>query len=375
MRHSLIHILSLLLLSLCARASPLPTYFPPRSSFVSNLRRNYALLKRNPASPSSLVHEGEEAVAEVEKKDWKRPVILSITALGLVQTVGWNYIAVKSFMSNRAKYAKEQKRLREERERPPAKVGDTICVVKSYTTEEEVEERKPGVFRSPCYVLGSAPGPQAQQPTTLPQQELQQLPPPRAMSASPGQQPRGPGPGQSEVYASPSPYPATPGGNSVGVGALVKRGLVNEIQVADVLVKDTVPESITELATSSRTGAEWIPLSRLHRPESDEESRLLSPSSLPSMLRERQRHPLPGFPALRATPRFTKAEQRDLEEEWKKARGPKVHEAIDKVARKKKLKTDDIVFGLTILNTIGNIPSLILTTINAYYYRGNPKVD
>ena len=40
-----------------------------------------------------------------------------------------------------------------------------------------------------------------------------------------------------------------------------------------------------------------------------------------------------------------------------------------------KLSTEDITFGLTVLNTIGNIPSLILTTINAYCYRGNPKVD
>lgn len=43
--------------------------------------------------------------------------------------------------------------------------------------------------------------------------------------------------------------------------------------------------------------------------------------------------------------------------------------------KRKAKRLADITLALGIINSIGTIPGLIMTLINAEYYRGNPKVD
>lgn len=59
--------------------------------------------------------------------------------------------------------------------------------------------------------------------------------------------------------------------------------------------------------------------------------------------------------------------------EWLRQNSKQWKETRDN--KKKRLKTEDITFGITVLNTVGTIPSFALTVANAYLYRGNPKVD
>lgn len=371
MRSPLVSFLTLLVLSLSARTAPIDPSSPPRSSFLPPHQRSTSLLKRTPTGPSPAIRAAETALAEGEKKDWKRPVVISISAIGVAMTVGWNYIAFKSFFANKEKYEREQRRLQAEKERPPPNVGDTICTVETYLTPEQVEGRKGSVLKSPCYRLGEG----------------------AASSQGVGSAGRmvggGMGPGEM-VSEAPAPtssiaalqqrqgvqtatYPPLTGSLSKGVGpgGLVRRGMNGATDMVEEAAPKLRPSSLSFSASSSRRPLqEWIPLTQLDRarPQPEEERKLLSP------LRHRPGGPLPGFPALQT--HTSPPEQHlplEVEEEIKEK--SKAGWKLSKLRDGKKLKTEDITFGLTVLNTIGNIPSLILTTVNAYYYRGNPKVD
>lgn len=100
----------------------------------------------------------------------------------------------------------------------------------------------------------------------------------------------------------------------------------------------------------------------------DERIHLLSPlSAFRTTL-----HPRPGVP--RAHVEMASLSS-DIQPPMAEPREPAEMPPSKAKAGKSKISTGDLTFGVTVLNTIGTIPSLVLTTLNAYYYRGNPKVD
>ena len=424
MRSTLISILTLALLSLCAQSSPLPLPPPDFSSRHSIPHEHHhstssstSLSKRTPAPPASAaVRTAEQALSK--KKDWKRPVVISISAIGLVMTVGWNYISLQSFLSNREKYRREQKRLQAEKDKPPPKVGDTMCIVQTYTTDDQVATRKPGEVKAPCYQLGTGQGgvsPSVASPEVG--VSPPSVPPQGSTSAVPIQSESGTGvqqqqpaaqPQQQGAYANSFPYispntplhtsstPYAPAINPNRAGGLTKRELPSS-SAAEEIIEETAPKLRSSLSPSpSFLSTSSSPPTALHHPLTHEERiHLLTSLSRSSTFSPGTARHRPGFPSPLLTPpqgqvmhddtlqalRKAKEEEAERGGEVKenKGEGGKKRKGWKKVWKGKpgggKLSTEDITFGLTVLNTIGNIPSLILTTINAYYYRGNPKVD
>ncbi len=453
MRSALVYLLAFNLLALCARTSPIP----PRSRFSSPQDRvprsdqstplSPSLHKRAPGGAVELIEDAERTIASATSttvktgEEWKKPVILTSAGIGVVMTVGWNYIAFQSFFSNRAKYLKEKKRQEAEELKPPPKVGDTMCMVETYATQDQVEERRPGVTRAPCYKLGDAPVETSSMavgaaPGTSPaivgqSQPIVPNPDLRASAVStvstseaPASQPDG-AVATSSAFQT-SAYGASSSDTALAPeGRLKRRGEPSPSTVSEIseIVEEALPNLYHVSPSSSSASSpgemvdhKWIPLSQPKHPLSrelryleEEQRRRLIPSTssssppppppmLSSATRQRGvgRGKVPGVPALRplsppaAAERMqptqrapfevsspsSEEEEEKAEEAPKRGSGRKgilvPFKALKKV---KDLKTEDITFGLTILNTIGGIPSLILTTINAYYYRGNPKVD
>ncbi|SJX61419.1 uncharacterized protein SRS1_10474 [Sporisorium reilianum f. sp. reilianum] len=459
MKSTLIWLLALALLSLCARTAPLPSPSSSHRHIPHSSAPRTSLAKRGEAS--ALESAAESAISTAKKKDWKRPIVISISAIGLVMTIGWNYISAQSFFSNRAKYYKEKKRLEVEKRKPPPQVGDMVCTVETYYTPDQVEARKPSQVRTPCYVMGQQGGAAQQstaqqntaqqQTTTQPQNPTQQgaaaSEQPASVEPQPSgnvvpQQPeqvvsprvgvssdslramlsRGRGsasgtqtstdesqssvefaapddsssvdPASSSSSVAPASVPAADEYGSTRVGGpLHKRGLTtegaeaahgieeaaHEIEEAHNPPSPSPPSSTSTSPSTSVRSNENIPLLPL---DSHGRTRLVSSTFADSRVARARARARPGFAVARTSHAVDSAAAFDAgdalaEGEKDKAgstrpKGPKVWTRIKSI---KKVKTEDITFGLTVLNTIGNIPSLILTTINAYYYRGNPKVD
>ncbi|TKY89164.1 hypothetical protein EX895_001695 [Sporisorium graminicola] len=457
MKSTLIWLLALALVSLCARTAPLPSdaYSSSSRRSIPRASRNAARLSHVRRGDASALKEtaesAEHAVAATKMKDWKRPIVITISAVGLAMTIGWNYISAKSFFSNRAKYYREKKRLEEERKKPPPQVGDTMCTVQTYYTGDQVESRKPTLVKAPCYVLGQqqSMGQQSsavqntaqQQGAVVPQQPEHIASTGGGSSSSSltamlnrgGGISNGDGGAQAPTF-SPQPQPpvvftaqdvstdAKPGASSTvepapapdvdhnsGTpidGPLNKRGLTSvtsleaahgieaashEIEeVALEVPSPSPPSSPSTSPTSSLRTSDDIPLLPL-----DVRGRTRFVFSPSGAARARGR---PGFPVARPfdpvefSPAFDDQQHSDVahddalpkiaaDDKKDRVSSPRLKSKLNrwkvwsKLQGAKKIKTEDITFGLTVLNTIGNIPSLILTTINAMYYRGNPKVD
>ncbi|GAC96910.1 hypothetical protein PHSY_004494 [Pseudozyma hubeiensis SY62] len=374
---------ALAVLSLCAHASPLPSTYTPPS----------ALLKRQSASASALQSTTEAAISSTPKSDWKRPVVITTSAIGLAMTVGWNYISAKSFLSNREKFYKEKARMEAEKKKPPPKVGDTVCTVETYTTSDQVEGRKPSLVKTPCYVLGQRGEGQGQQEGGGRDGDAQVA----SMSSGDGGDDVVGGVSESQQQGDlssdfesgardriPKRFPVTSStasapsafdpsrdysanaatGNIVISHPLHKRGLSSPqpITAVDEIVEEAIPThpSFPSLSSSSSS-------SSIHSPEYIP----LLPLDSNHRLRPRPSFPPSTFESTSSPP------SSDLRKELKPNLSSDKYKAwVQKLKSSgEKLSTDDITFGLTVLNTLGNIPSLIMTTINARYYRGNPKVD
>ncbi|KAJ9477416.1 hypothetical protein PHBOTO_000958 [Pseudozyma hubeiensis] len=372
---------ALAVLSLCAHASPLPSTHTPPST----------LLKRQPSSASALQTTTEAAISSTPKTDWKRPVVITTSAIGLAMTVGWNYISAKSFLSNREKFYREKARLEAERKKPTPKVGDMVCTVETYTTNDQVEGRKPSLVKTPCYVLGERGEGQRQQDGGGPGGDAQVA----SMSSGDGgddgvggvseSQQEGELPNDFESGARvhiPKRFPVTSStasasfdpsseysanaatSNIVIPQLLHKRGLSSPqpITAVDEIVEEAIPThpSAPSLSSSSSSSSihspEYIPLLPL-----DSNHRLRPRPSFPPSTFESISSPPPSDQRKKLDPKLSADAYKAWVQKLKSSGG--------------KLSTDDITFGLTVLNTVGNIPSLIMTTINARYYRGNPKVD
>ncbi|KAJ1033217.1 hypothetical protein NDA13_001214 [Ustilago tritici] len=418
MRSTLLNVIFLLTLTLCARTSPIPhpSSFrciprPPPRSDLSNTNQpqspltppsshppsSLSLSKRTPneystlKSATSAIEEASSSLKgsmsdkpEIEKaKDWKRRIVITISGLGVLMTVGWNYISLQSFLSNRARWRKEKARLEAEKNKPPPKVGDMMCTVETYSTEDQVAERKPGMSKVPCYRLGDASslgqvggtdvgiasgGVVQQQQTTA------------QMAGS-----------AATKYA--APIGANQQGNIVA-GPLTKRGLPEEIiEEASTSVAQAFghgkqsfhslfspyspypplpPSSFYWPRTLNQFKTRWIPLRSLGQPNLEEKQSSLSKFA--------PRVPQSPSPSASSNPANTENVQMEVvkaEEKKQKVKGKEKVKNILKGKRPggKAISTDDITFCLTILNTVGGIPSLLFTMANAYYYRGNPKVD
>ncbi|CDR99209.1 hypothetical protein [Sporisorium scitamineum] len=422
MKSTWILLLTLALLSLCARTAPLPPdtssssrHSIPHPSRPSTKLSRPFLYKRGevvPSTASNLEQAAEDAVATTKKKDWKRPIAITISAVGLVMTVGWNYISAQSFFSNRAKYYREKKRLEAEKSKPPPQVGDTVCTVEAYYTPDQVETRKPSRTRSPCYVMsqqgGAAGQTTAQQNTVQQQGGAVSQQPGGVVSQQPGgvvsEQPGGsvsPGVGASSdsLTAMLSRDNSVSGGRqpsdaqqesqppmffpaSQGVTPNVAPGSSSSFAstpapVSSPYSRAQVGEPLNKRGLGSAAGAEAEAAHEIQ--EAAHEIKQLSDVA-------RARFARPGFAVARTSQpgdhssmfddlRSPGADSLAEDEEKVKPSSPRPKSWWKKMKSAKKVSTEDITFGLTVLNTIGNIPSLILTTINAYYYRGNPKVD
>nr|CDI57175.1 hypothetical protein BN887_05817 [Melanopsichium pennsylvanicum 4] len=194
---------------------------------------------------------------------------------------------------------------------------------------------------------------------------------------------------------------SSPALNSASFGRFVKRGIPPTSSAGEIVeqvsprlspmsVIHGLPPTPSEPSTSLSpvTHAKHIPhipFSRDQRRPEEVTPLLTEPlrsSAFPfGSARKRPNFPLPNIDTSHANlnQKFSNDEKRlatfdiesksPIQEEQQSELKPKIQNTT------KKMKTEDITFALTILNTIGNIPSLILTMINAYYYRGNPKVD
>ncbi|GAK64958.1 uncharacterized protein PAN0_007d3174 [Moesziomyces antarcticus] len=364
MKLALLSLLSLLLLGVSAQAAPLPV----PSVRAPRLR----LTKRVPGATSSTLEAAEKVLSAirekghpekaVEESDWKRPVILSIGVAGLMQTAGWNYVAAKSFSDNRKKFNDAKRKAAELKDKPLPKVGDTLCTFETYRTQDEVENRTPSKAQAPCFQIATD-----------------------ATSASPNVAP----PTTEDVGKQAR-------ARSGKTGGLTRRGLSPNTVTLGEMVKDTSTslEHVPFLShPASSSSSRLTELTRLHRPNLgtlEEHARLLSPASRhlsPSNSLVRQRlASLPGFPVLTPveSPKSDQGDRLLRDFSWKSSLDSNsVDEATSKLAshrwgwikKARTAPTEDLVFALTILNSIGSIPSLTLTLINAYYYRGNPKVD
>lgn len=228
------------------------------------------------------------------------------------------------------------------------------------------------------------------------QQESQ---PPMFFPASQGVTPNV-APGSSSSFAS-TPAPVSSPYSRAQVGEpLNKRGLgsaagaeaeaAHEIQEAAHEIKQVAPERPSPSPPSSTSTSPFSSLRTSERTPflriSLDTRRRLGSSTLQLSDVARARFARPGFAVARTSQpgdhssmfddlRSPGADSLAEDEEKVKPSSPRPKSWWKKMKSAKKVSTEDITFGLTVLNTIGNIPSLILTTINAYYYRGNPKVD
>lgn len=365
MKIALLSLFALILLGVSAQAAPLPA----PSVRAPRLRPT----KRMPGATSSTLESAEKVLSAIritgnkeqaiEKSDWKRPVILTIGVAGLMQTVGWNYVAAKSFRDNRKKFLDAKRKAAESKDKPLPKVGDTLCTFETYRTQDEVENRTPSKVQAPCFQIASD-----------------------ATSASPN------------VTSSTTEDVGKQEGASSGkTGGLTRRGLSSNTVTLGEMIKDTstslehVPPFLSRPSSSSSSSL--TELTRLHRPHLgtlEEHARLLSPASRhlsPSNSLVRQRlASLPGFPVLTPveSPTSDSSDRLLRDFSWKSSLDSNsVDEATSTLAphrwawikKARTAPTEDLVFALTILNSIGSIPSLTLTLLNAYYYRGNPRVD
>ncbi|EST06092.1 hypothetical protein PSEUBRA_003952 [Kalmanozyma brasiliensis GHG001] len=358
MRGILVYLLALAIMSLCARTSPIP----PRQSVRQQSTAHHSpitpssLLKRQSQPASTAVKAIENAALEAPK-DWKRPLVIMLSGIGIASTIGWNYVSLRSFLNNQAKYRKQKERMEAEKSKPLPKVGDTLCAFATYTTLDEVQRRKPKVVKRPCYVLGA-------------REESQ----PRDGFAA----------GHS-VYGEASSAAAAPDlptgpsrldGLTMG-GRMKKRGLAPAS--AEGL------EEIAAEATHDLHPPTAPPISHWHSPPApvpdEERDRLISsmPQSAAFTRRPSTLSPRPGFPRAHiemTSPSShdppTEAIENDTPEE--KVAGESSKKPL-KWLKGKKISTEDLTFGVTVLNTIGTVPSLVLNTLNAYWYRGNPRTD
>lgn len=310
-------------------------------------------------------------------------MVITTSAIGLAMTVGWNYISAKSFLSNREKFYREKARLEAERKKPPPKVGDTVCTVETYTTSDQVEGRKPSLVKTPCYVLGQqegrGPGGDAQVAGTSMGdagdgvvgggQQEGHLPIDFISGASdriPKRFPVTPSnPSASSAFDPSTDYSANAAtGNIVISQPLHKRGLSSPqpITAVDEIVEEAIPPHLSPPVLSSSSSSssihssEYIPLLPL-----DSNHRLRPRPSFPPSTFKSTSSPPPSDQRKKLDSKLSADKYKDWVQKLKSSGD--------------RLSTDDITFGLTVLNTVGNVPSLIMTTINARYYRGNPKVD
>lgn len=452
MRSTLISLLALAVLCLCARSSPLPLassyssgYTIPRASGRAPLSSTLtSLVKRRPGGAEALESSAENVVSATKNKDWKRPVVITISGIGLAMTVGWNYIAAKSFVSNRKKYYKEKARLEQAAKKPPPKVGDTVCLVETYSTNDQVDARKPSQVKAPCFALGGQPPQQAEMAS--PGVDAQTTAPASSSAGFSGASVDGDGSarrvanndggvvggqtwtGQQQpqppidprevaaAYRSHQPTPAsqsaattTPaaaadsydnnaaaaaaaaaaaGGNMATGEPLHKRGAPSEpgIKAIEEMVEEITPRTHSPPSVGSSSSSAASTDSRFPSFPSEREHIPLLRLEPKSGARPR---PRPGFALARAEPSIafedmhtTPLATHDALEQDEIKLHAKNNLAARWLALAKntrqaggKLSTEDITFGLTVLNTVGNIPSLILTLINAYSYAGNPKLQ
>lgn len=299
---------------------------------------------------------------ETEKaKDWKRRIIITISGLGVLMTIGWNYISLQSFLSNRARWRKEKARLEAEKNKPPPQVGDVMCTVETYSTEDQVAERKPGMSKVPCYRLGDA-------------SSLGQVGGTDVGTTSGGVVQQQQTTAQMAGSAA-TRYAASIGANQQGnivAGPLTKRNpqgeIIEEASTSAAQAFDHAKQSFH----SPFSPYSPYPPRPLGQPNLEEKQTLLSEFA--------PRVPQSPSPSASSKPANTEKVQMEVvkaEEKKQKVKGMEKLKSILKGKRPggKAISTEDITFNLTILNTIGGIPSLLFTIANAYYYRGNPKVD
>lgn len=434
MKSTLLQILSFLILSICAHTSPIPLdpssfssrnsipHPPSHSDLSSTQSQPDPLSKRanegeifksalslaqdsaEPFIPKTAIAEHSATAPAPKAKDPRRKAVIGLAFTGLGITIGWNFISLQSFLSNREKYRREQRRLEAEKKKPPPKVGDVICTVETYSTEDQVAERKPGSLRVPCYRLGSQDGVgEGVQGTQAGVQNV---------GGVMQQAQQGMGGFAAAAYGgSPSRYSYNRGSVGASVGGLTKRTFPS--------ASSEIIEEATDVAKSASTTASdmrnpifhspfspyspnpssfsqptppdnlhhWIPLSSLPRSPSpsSERARLLnSPSRSEFAPHRRPKVPGTAVP-LRTSPstesfsdlsRFDRVKPK-VGMEKKKVRLQKSWLNLLKGRRRngKELTTEEITFFVTVLNTIGGLPSLALTTANAIHYRGNPRVD
>ncbi|KAJ1034545.1 hypothetical protein NDA18_001401 [Ustilago nuda] len=418
MRSTLLNVIFLLTLTLCARTSPIPhpssfrciPRSPPRSDLSNTNQPQSPLttrLSHPPSSPSlSKRTPGEQTISKpatsaieeassslkgllndnpgTEKaKDWKRRIVITISGLGVLMTIGWNYISLQSFLSNRARWRKEKARLEAEKNKPPPQVGDVMCTVETYSTEDQVAERKPGMSKVPCYRLGEASslgqvgGTDVGTTSGAVVQQQQTTAQMAGLAAT--------------------RYAASIGANQQGnivAGPLTKRNpppeIIEEASTSAAHAFDHVkqdfntpfspyspypplrPSSFYFPRTSDQIKAAWFPLRPLGQSNLEEKQTLLSEFA--------PRVPQSPSPSASSRPANTEKGQMEVVKAEEGKQKVKAKEKVKNLFKGKRpggkaISTDDITFGLTILNTIGGIPSLLFTMANAYYYRGNPKVD
>lgn len=374
------------------------------------------ILAGSPDITKRALEQVGEATKVVEK-DWKRPIIISVGLVGAVGTIGWNYIAVQSFISNRRKYLAAEKALEAEKSQPRPQAGDTFCTVKTYLTEEQISARKPSQVTLPCWRLGESGG-SAMPPVNT--DDLRAYSPPRQLPTA-------------ELYAS-STSSATHD-KTVGFEPQVrKRGLTSFAETWRVvhpyamLMRDDGASSHRQLATTAQelielsrgrvrrpavladnsarhaaaavtqweaiarkgevgTAARWTkePLfTNTHRTQPQKAHALAPPSILRMERRPAEPQTLATHPAGTHDTHQPGSPTEPPSADDKTGVRTATNTAVAQDARPadapvpakaKKVKTEDITFALTVLNAIGTLPSLILTTLNAYLYRGNPKVD